>query len=141
MNDGEVIYCHFFSDCRNTLEGMEYMGRRSVTLSGLTCQRWDEQTPHRHPYKDVIDKRFPDQNIVDAANFCRNPDGKDTGPWCYTTDPGTEWETCQVPICSGRAFSLRDDRQISQYLLRKSVSGSVNVVKLVNGSYFSVLTL
>ena len=31
-------------------------------------------------------------------NFCRNPDG-DRTPWCYTTDPQTRWEYCNLAKC------------------------------------------
>ena len=37
----------------------------------------------------------------DVANYCRNPDKKSTGPWCYTTDPDKTWESCDVPKCQG----------------------------------------
>ena len=50
--------------------------------------------------------RFAESNIVDAANFCRNPDQKTTGPWCYTTDSDVTWETCQIPICSGTCMII-----------------------------------
>ena len=34
-------------------------------------------------------------------NYCRNPDGDDNGPWCYTTNPKVRWEYCkQIPRCS-----------------------------------------
>ena len=34
-------------------------------------------------------------------NYCRNPDGDDEGPWCYTTNPNVRWEYCsQIPRCS-----------------------------------------
>ena len=42
---------------------------------------------------------FPDASLSDASNFCRNPDnGQDV--WCYTTDPNTRWEYCDVNLCS-----------------------------------------
>lgn len=33
------------------------------------------------------------------SNYCRNPDNE-RQPWCYTTDPNTRWEYCQVPSCN-----------------------------------------
>ena len=34
-------------------------------------------------------------------NYCRNPDGDDNGPWCYTTNSKVRWEYCkQIPRCS-----------------------------------------
>ena len=32
-------------------------------------------------------------------NFCRNPDADEKGPWCYTTDPNTRYEYCNIPKC------------------------------------------
>lgn len=47
-------------------------------------------TPQSHPRADL------------ESNFCRNPDGDSGGPWCYTTDPNTRWEHCNVPNCTGK---------------------------------------
>jgi len=32
-------------------------------------------------------------------SFCRNPDNKKTGPWCYTLNSAVSWQTCAIPIC------------------------------------------
>ena len=48
---------------------------------------------------------FPDNSIEAAGNKCRNPD-KGEAPWCYTTDPNTRWEHCDVPMCD----STSDDK-------------------------------
>ncbi|MEQ2205962.1 hypothetical protein XENOCAPTIV_019657, partial [Xenoophorus captivus] len=39
----------------------------------------------------------PNSNLVE--NFCRNPDSRSEGPWCFTTDPTVQKETCRVPKC------------------------------------------
>ena len=69
-------------------DGRPYAGKASTTESGLMCQMWSVNTPHEHTYHEVGDH-----------NFCRNPDGDVHGLWCYTTDPGTTWESCNVPPC------------------------------------------
>ena len=44
----------------------DYRGTQSVTESGLTCQRWDEQTPHEH---GVTSDKYPDAGLEE--NYCR----------------------------------------------------------------------
>ncbi|XP_078674675.1 plasminogen-like [Branchiostoma floridae x Branchiostoma belcheri] len=87
-------YCPVKScDCY-TGTGALYRGETNVTSSGLTCQRWDQQSPHSH--------QFSPANTPGAGldnNYCRNPDAA-AGPWCYTTDPGLRWEYCDVPKCA-----------------------------------------
>ena len=90
--------------CRTTTLGKEYTGTISSTNTGKTCQRWDSQTPHGHTRNDIAD--FPDGTLDDAANSCRNPDDEPGGPWCYTTDPASRWEYCDVPMCSGSCRSF-----------------------------------
>jgi hypothetical protein len=77
-------------------EGQPYQGVRYVTQSGRVCQRWDAQEPHTHSYTAVD---LQDLTLEDAANYCRNPDNKTGGPWCFTTDRGKEWETCGILSC------------------------------------------
>ncbi|KAI8511499.1 hypothetical protein Bbelb_105990 [Branchiostoma belcheri] len=74
--------------------GEGYRGDTAVTETGLTCQAWDQQTPHTHIFRPNL---YPDSGL--EQNYCRNPLGVDTKPWCYTTDPATEFETCAVNAC------------------------------------------
>ncbi|KAI8484504.1 hypothetical protein Bbelb_377750 [Branchiostoma belcheri] len=73
-------------------DGAFYRGTVSVTKTGKTCQRWDSQTPHEHSMTGA----YPSAGL--ERNYCRNPDG-DRGVWCYTTDPSSRWELCDVPSC------------------------------------------
>ena len=66
----------------------DYKGKVAKTTSGLECQMWSEQRPHKHRFEDLGDH-----------NFCRNPDGWPDGVWCYTTDEQKRWELCDVPKC------------------------------------------
>ncbi|XP_020492698.1 plasminogen [Labrus bergylta] len=84
----------YLLECVNGL-GTDYRGTKSKTMTGKACQRWEAQYPHKtnfraqtHPLADL------------ESNFCRNPDGDEGGPWCYTTDPSTRWETCNVQSCT-----------------------------------------
>uniref|UniRef100_UPI00358E3519 apolipoprotein(a)-like n=1 Tax=Myxine glutinosa TaxID=7769 RepID=UPI00358E3519 len=74
--------------------GTTYRGQVSTTLSGQTCQRWDDQYPHEH---DRTAERYPCKGL--ESNFCRNPDGEQK-PWCYTTNHGVRWQACSIPTCS-----------------------------------------
>ncbi|MEE6522867.1 hypothetical protein FKM82_021515, partial [Ascaphus truei] len=74
--------------------GEDYRGAVDHTESGKECQRWDLQSPHRHPYRP---EKYPDKFLDD--NYCRNPDSSER-PWCYTTEPGVEREYCQIHKCS-----------------------------------------
>ncbi|XP_042337692.1 plasminogen-like, partial [Plectropomus leopardus] len=72
-----------------TGNGEAYRGTNAMTESGKTCQYWldqSEHTPQNYPCKGLDN------------NYCRNPDQKER-PWCYTTDPETPWEYCDVPSC------------------------------------------
>ncbi|XP_066271658.1 plasminogen-like [Branchiostoma lanceolatum] len=74
-------------------DGATYRGTVSVTGTGKTCQRWDSQTPHAH---DRTHANYPSSGL--DHSYCRNPDGEH-GVWCYTTDPNTVWEYCDVCAC------------------------------------------
>ena len=88
-----------FAECKTTPTERNYFGSVSTTTSGFSCQRWDSQSPHPHNLTDP--DRFPDASVEAASNYCRNPDGKSEGPWCFTDDPFVEWEYCDIPVCSG----------------------------------------
>lgn len=66
-----------------TYRGADYKGCQRKTRSGRTCQRWNQQSPHKHGLS----------NMDEDENFCRNPDNENT-IWCYTTDPRKRWEFC-----------------------------------------------
>ncbi|XP_061190290.1 uncharacterized protein LOC133198173 [Saccostrea echinata] len=83
----DVPYCAS-TECAYTLNQADYSGTVSHTKTGIPCQRWDSQTPHTHSYN----------NLVKDENFCRNTDNS-AGAWCYTQDPDTRWELCDVQQC------------------------------------------
>lgn len=89
----------YLDGCKNSPYGKLYLGQRNLTWTGLECQRWDSQSPNQHRWNKAED--FPDETLYDAANYCRNPDTKSGGPWCYTTNPNKTWEYCDVPFCRG----------------------------------------
>ncbi|XP_078610906.1 uncharacterized protein LOC144881610 [Branchiostoma floridae x Branchiostoma japonicum] len=76
-------------------DGESYRGTVAHTTTGLECQRWDSHSPHVHyAYTPFW---YPNAGLDE--NYCRNPDGNDIGPWCFTTDPDVRWQLCDVPTC------------------------------------------
>ena len=95
-----VSQVNFFviSECKTEEAGDTYQGKIAKTKSGLVCQRWYSQTPHKHAKRDP--SMFPDVSVSAANNYCRNPDQERAdGPWCYTMDPEVPTEACDVPMC------------------------------------------
>jgi hypothetical protein len=75
-----------------------YEGTMSTTASGRTCQRWDQQTPHKHVF--TPEKFWFRENFL-KNNYCRVPNDWDMTmpmPWCITTDPKVFSEHCNVWI-------------------------------------------
>lgn len=80
-------------DCRNG-NGRYYLGTMNVTKSGIPCQRWDTQHPHKHIQPPLV---FP--QIQEGENYCRNAGGEEPYPWCYTIDESVRWQHCDIPLC------------------------------------------
>ncbi|XP_019622202.1 PREDICTED: hepatocyte growth factor activator-like [Branchiostoma belcheri] len=86
-----------FSNAEETCQvgnGASYRGTLAVTETGRTCQRWDRQSPHSH---NRTPRNYPAGDLA-GNNYCRNPDGWQA-LWCYTTDPASRWEHCDLPVC------------------------------------------
>lgn len=71
----------------------DYRGLVNITESGIPCQSWDSQDPHRHK---LTSEERPHNGLY--GNFCRNPDNSERA-WCYTENPDVLWEYCEVPLC------------------------------------------
>ena len=71
-----------------------YTGHVNVTVGGLPCRRWDSLPPLTFKHLPYQSWGFP-EDIKDAANYCRNPDG-DIWPWCFTEDPDVPYDFCSV---------------------------------------------
>ena len=122
----QFIHCYYGS-------GVGYRGNVSITRSGLPCQRWISQCPHRH-------LRIP-QDVVDGqndSNMCRNPDASaPDGPWCYTTDPKVRWEYCNISRCSPRGtrgkFCFRKILQLKKDKLNMHASKEIHLISYTKG--------
>ncbi|XP_013882522.1 prothrombin [Austrofundulus limnaeus] len=79
--------------------GINYEGKINITNTGKVCQQWSSSYPH--PIHREFNASAPNSKLLE--NFCRNPNNRPEGPWCFTTDPTVQKETCNVPKC-GEAF-------------------------------------
>lgn len=75
--------------------GESYRGTISMTISGLQCQPWSDQIFYR-----TAD--YPE--LVGGHSYCRNPGGKESQPWCFTTSQSVRKEICNVPQCGMNIF-------------------------------------
>ncbi|XP_071785963.1 uncharacterized protein [Asterias amurensis] len=87
----ELLVCEGHPECFTDANGTDYRGTVHQTVSGTTCQRWSSQEPHMHSFSLENDR----DNGIGDHNFCRNPDSQ-TQPWCYTLDPLSPMEFCDV---------------------------------------------
>ncbi|XP_055381785.1 tyrosine-protein kinase transmembrane receptor Ror2 [Condylostylus longicornis] len=94
----EVTY-----DCRMG-NGRYYLGTMNVTKTGLPCQRWDQQYPHKHMQPPLV---FPE--IAEGENYCRNAGGEEPYPWCYTTSENDRWQHCLIPLCPNSSDIITKD--------------------------------
>ncbi|XP_043933725.1 hepatocyte growth factor-like protein isoform X3 [Protopterus annectens] len=73
-------------------KGENYRGTKSVTKSGITCQHWKSKFPQDHRHSMT-----PTNGLEE--NYCRNPDGDEIGPWCYTIKENIRHEDCGIKKC------------------------------------------
>ena len=88
-----ILKTKFSANCVKE-NGRYYQGQANVTQSGIACQDWFTKEPHDQTTpKDI----FPEMS--GSKNFCRNPGGTESSPWCYTMDPLIRWQYCDIPKC------------------------------------------
>jgi len=73
-------------------KGADYVGLKDFSMSGRECMNWITQG-----------KESANTKGIGNHNYCRNPSGSKDKPWCYTVDPATKWEYCQVDKCAKEA--------------------------------------
>ncbi|XP_076339513.1 inactive tyrosine-protein kinase transmembrane receptor ROR1-like isoform X2 [Tachypleus tridentatus] len=71
--------------------GEGYRGTLTHTASGLACQHWSHQIFYQS-------SDYPE--LTGGHNFCRNPVGIESQPWCFTADSETHRELCDIPKCA-----------------------------------------
>jgi hypothetical protein len=88
--DGSDCF-HGHGECFTHGDASDYRGSVNQTASGLLCQMWSHQWPWQH---EKVFFNYPAAGLG-GHNSCRNPDGEATA-WCFTLDPDTRWELCNV---------------------------------------------
>nr|XP_057933860.1 hepatocyte growth factor-like [Doryrhamphus excisus] len=121
----ECGVAHCFEDVCMTCNGEDYRGKVDHTESGKECQRWDSSRPHKHHFQP---KKYRDKGLSD--NYCRNPDNR-LRPWCYTMDPKTPWEYCNITACESDSSGVEEpDVNVTASCVRgkgKDYRGTMNV--------------
>ena len=77
-----------------------YTGKRNTTVSGMPCYRWDSPDVLKYGYTDL--QYYPEANLTEAQNYCRNPESTFYEPWCFNLNQTNEddwWEYCDVKKC------------------------------------------
>lgn len=106
-----------------------------MTESGRTCQRWDAQVPHTHT-------QCSQRDCSADENHCRNPDGRALGAWCYTTDPTTRFEKCDLgPPSSPLLCNSIVLRPEAQTVFANAISQHVAAVTGLSASQVKVRVL
>ncbi|XP_019616427.1 PREDICTED: apolipoprotein(a)-like isoform X2 [Branchiostoma belcheri] len=85
-------------------DGSTYRGFKSTTTNGRSCLKWSEA---RYQYYNTL--RFTaGQYGLGDHNYCRNPAGVETEPWCYYINPATRrvaWSHCGAQECGGERIT------------------------------------
>ena len=93
-------------ECKKDRRGLEYMGKINITRNGTMCWPWTSITSQLKQDSIEIDQ-FPDANIDEALNYCRNVNNDKLGPWCYYNSgeksvfgsPVMKKQYCGIPVC------------------------------------------
>ena len=74
--------------------GKGYSGDESIAESSEPCTNWNSSSAQHPNYSlSTNSSKFW---VSPVGNQCRNPAGRGSQPWCYTSKG---WENCTVPRC------------------------------------------
>lgn len=121
--------CDFTPEAVETvmgINGKDYRGKQDKTITGKQCQSWKVDIPNNRGA--ITPEAFPNAGLLDGdsenKSYCRNPDGKSEGIWCFTTDPNVKWERCdsingenkdKIRKCTPDAEACGTDGKCSAY--------------------------
>ncbi|XP_036388835.1 hepatocyte growth factor-like protein [Megalops cyprinoides] len=117
-------------DCYHE-NGKNYRGTVRKTRKGIICQKWSVNTPHKTKINPTT---YPNANLTE--NYCRNPDADQHGPWCYTTDPKTEFDYCAIKQCAGEKISIieTDEKPVFNECGKREDRLSSSRLRIVGGA-------
>jgi len=87
-------------------KGRSYRGVMESTASGLTCKNWLVENPWKGAFPFVTPDLEGENGMMEWGNgmgdhnYCRNPDNSQSQPWCFTSDPKTPIEVCNIDKCT-----------------------------------------
>lgn len=83
-------------ECVSNAKGLEYLGTSRSSHDGLLCQKWEDNLK----FLQYDDYEFLEDNGNNSSvkNYCRNPTGSVSGPWCFVSSKG-ERRSCAIPLC------------------------------------------
>ncbi|EDV28647.1 uncharacterized protein TRIADDRAFT_51770 [Trichoplax adhaerens] len=111
-----------------TGNGRFFRGTNSFTKSGLTCLAWNSLArfnPRLYPMDDL------------KRNYCRNPGGLRSRPWCYVTSGSSNgsWEYCGVTQCLPSSIKQLSGYPGGHRIPVKLVGGQANYGRVVVYQY------
>ncbi|CAD5125316.1 DgyrCDS13559 [Dimorphilus gyrociliatus] len=96
VDDVSIKQCDRESqDCRNDKTGDLYRGNQSFSINNRRCLYWNDV----HSVELLF---FEDETIRQTKNFCRNPGGRKSEPWCFVQRNPLLWEYCNIPLCDSK---------------------------------------
>ncbi|MFH4974966.1 hypothetical protein AB6A40_001675 [Gnathostoma spinigerum] len=114
--------------------GKTYEGSVSQTKSGKRCLSWTQSTS-----REFNVERYP--QLRNSRNYCRNPGGRKTGPWCYASPHGQE-EYCDIIQCPKNMYpNLRDGEVMGGSNDNVSVMGDITDMWSGLSSHFQLALL
>ena len=114
----EKTAVEIYPECKDNGYGMDYKGKISITKMGHKCMLWTLTNYVYFPY-------FPDDSLDDALNYCRNPGGVYSGPWCMIANsPTQQWGYCKINRCNTSHIETYDKCKLNRRGM--SYQGKVN---------------
>ena len=84
-------------ECFENANASDYRGTASKTTTGDTCLSWSQKAKVDGGNGYWTGSDGAADSGVGDHNYCRNPeDEPGTAAWCYTTNPATRWDHCDV---------------------------------------------